>query len=62
MNALILNNAAPFGSERPYNALRVATTLSGHEAVELRVFLIGEALVVPSPIRSCRTATTTWIA
>ena len=44
MNALILINDAPYGSERPYNALRVATTLSGHEAVELRVFLIGDGV------------------
>jgi uncharacterized protein involved in oxidation of intracellular sulfur len=41
VKALIVINDAPYGSERPYNALRVASTLSARTEVELRVFLVG---------------------
>lgn len=44
MNALILINDAPYGSERPYNALRIAAALLGREEVEMRVFLIGDGV------------------
>ena len=44
MKALIVINDAPYGSERPYNALRIAAALSGREHVELRVFLIGDGV------------------
>jgi uncharacterized protein involved in oxidation of intracellular sulfur len=44
VKALIVINDAPYGSERPYNALRVASTLSGRTEVELRVFLIGDGV------------------
>ena len=44
MKGLIVINDAPYGSERPYNALRVASTLSPRTGVELRVFLIGDGV------------------
>jgi uncharacterized protein involved in oxidation of intracellular sulfur len=44
MNALVVVNDQPYGSERPYNALRVANALSKREQVEVRVFLIGDAV------------------
>ena len=44
MKALIVINDAPYGSERPYNALRVASTLAARTEVELRVFLIGDGV------------------
>ena len=41
---LVIVNDQPYGSERPYNALRVAGSLSKREGVELRVFLLGDAV------------------
>jgi len=35
---------APGHSERPYNALRLAGALAKREEVELRVFLLGDAV------------------
>ena len=37
-------NDQPYGSERPYNALRLAGALAKREEVELRVFLLGDAV------------------
>jgi uncharacterized protein involved in oxidation of intracellular sulfur len=45
MNVLVIVNDQPYGSERPYNALRLATTLSRRDGVELRVFLFGDAVM-----------------
>jgi uncharacterized protein involved in oxidation of intracellular sulfur len=42
MNALIIVNDAPYGAERPYNALRLAGALSRAEGTKVRVFLIGD--------------------
>ena len=44
MNVLVIVNDQPYGSERPYNALRLAGALSKREGVELRVFLLGDAV------------------
>jgi uncharacterized protein involved in oxidation of intracellular sulfur len=41
---LVIVNDQPYGSERPYNALRLATALSKREEVDVRVFLIGDAV------------------
>lgn len=38
MNVPVIVNDQPYGSERPYNALRLAAALSKREEVELRVF------------------------
>ncbi len=43
MKALFIVNDGPYGSERPYNALRLAGTLTGRAGCEVRVFLIGDA-------------------
>ena len=37
-------NDQPYGSERPYNALRLAGELAKREQVDLRVFLLGDAV------------------
>jgi uncharacterized protein involved in oxidation of intracellular sulfur len=42
MTLFILNDA-PYGTERSYNALRLAGALARREAEEVRVFLIGDA-------------------
>ena len=45
MRALIVVNDAPYGSERTYNALRLAATLLTVEPeLELTVFLLGDAV------------------
>jgi uncharacterized protein involved in oxidation of intracellular sulfur len=44
MNVLVVVNDQPYGSERPYNALRLATALSKRDGVELRVSLLGDAV------------------
>jgi uncharacterized protein involved in oxidation of intracellular sulfur len=41
---LVIVNDQPYGSERPYNALRLANTLSKRDEVELRLFLLGDAV------------------
>jgi uncharacterized protein involved in oxidation of intracellular sulfur len=45
MNVLVIVNDQPYGSERPHNALRLATALSKRDRVELRVFLFGDAVM-----------------
>jgi uncharacterized protein involved in oxidation of intracellular sulfur len=44
MNVLVIINDQPYGSERPYNALRLATALSKRDGIETRVFLLGDAV------------------
>jgi uncharacterized protein involved in oxidation of intracellular sulfur len=44
MKALLILNDAPYGSERTYNGLRLAGTLSRGENTEVKVFLIGDAV------------------
>jgi uncharacterized protein involved in oxidation of intracellular sulfur len=44
MNVLVVVNDQPYGSERPYNALRLANALSKRDDVEVRVFLLGDAV------------------
>jgi uncharacterized protein involved in oxidation of intracellular sulfur len=41
---LLILNEAPYGSERTYNGLRLAGTLSRRQEVELKLFLIGDAV------------------
>lgn len=40
---LLILNDAPYGSERSYNALRLAGSLSKRDDEEVKVFLIGDA-------------------
>jgi uncharacterized protein involved in oxidation of intracellular sulfur len=44
MKILVVVNDQPYGSERPYNALRLAGALAKRDDVELRVFLLGDAV------------------
>lgn len=41
---LVIINDQPYGSERPFNALRLADALVKRDGVELRVFLLGDAV------------------
>ena len=41
---LVIVNDQPYGSERPYNALRLAGALSKRDEAEVRVFLMGDAV------------------
>jgi uncharacterized protein involved in oxidation of intracellular sulfur len=43
MKTLIVLNDAPYGSERCYNGLRLAGSLSQRAGQEVRVFLMGDA-------------------
>ena len=40
---LFVMNDAPYGSERSYNALRLAGALSKQAGVEVKIFLMGDA-------------------
>lgn len=40
---LIILNDPPYGTERSYNGLRVAGSLSKRDGEELRIFLMGDA-------------------
>lgn len=40
---LFILNDPPYGTERSYNALRLAGSLVKHEGEEIRVFLMGDA-------------------
>ena len=41
---LIVINDGPYGSERPYNALRLGLNLVKREDAEVRVFLMGDGV------------------
>lgn len=41
---LIAINDGPYGSERPYNALRLALNLVKRPGVSVRVFLVGDGV------------------
>jgi uncharacterized protein involved in oxidation of intracellular sulfur len=43
MKSLFILNDAPYGSERSYNALRLARSLLKAGGAEIKVFLIGDA-------------------
>jgi uncharacterized protein involved in oxidation of intracellular sulfur len=44
MNILVILNDPPYGTERSYNGLRLAGSLSKREGVNVRVFLFGDAV------------------
>ena len=44
MNVLVLANDPPYGTERCYNALRLAGSLAKREGAEVRVFLMADAV------------------
>ena len=45
MKTLFILNDGPYGSERSYNGLRLAGSLSKVEGEDVRMFLIGDAAV-----------------
>lgn len=50
MKILFILNDAPYGSEKVYNALRLAMKLSQeHAAAEIRVFLMADAVIAALP-------------
>lgn len=44
MRMLLVLNDPPYGTERSYNALRLARSLTSKEGTELRLFLMGDAV------------------
>jgi len=44
-NYLFIINDAPYGNERPYNALRLAYTLLKRDGVDMRVFFTGDGVL-----------------
>ncbi|MDO8587937.1 MAG: DsrE family protein [Armatimonadota bacterium] len=44
MKYLFILNDGPYGSERSYNALRLAGSVAKRDGVEVKVFLIGDAV------------------
>jgi uncharacterized protein involved in oxidation of intracellular sulfur len=43
-NYLFIINDAPYGNERPYNAMRLALNLVKRAETQVRVFLIGDGV------------------
>lgn len=53
MNILLILNDAPYGSEKIYNALRLAMKLrQEHAEAELRVFLMADAVTAALPAQT----------
>lgn len=46
---LFVVNDAPYGDERPYNALRLCLALAKQDRVEIRIFLIADAVACAKP-------------
>jgi uncharacterized protein involved in oxidation of intracellular sulfur len=44
VNVLLILNDPPYGTERSYNGLRLASSLAKQKELRLRVFLIGDAV------------------
>ena len=44
MRYLVVLNDPPYGTERSYNGLRLAMSLAKRDGVDLRVFLMGDAV------------------
>jgi uncharacterized protein involved in oxidation of intracellular sulfur len=53
VNILLILNDAPYGSEKAYNALRLAMTLQReHADTEVRIFLMADAVTCALPSQS----------
>src|SRR6266498_4394577 len=53
VNILLIINDAPYGSEKAYNALRMAMTLQKeHADVQIRIFLMADAVACALPGQS----------
>lgn len=44
MKVIVLVNDPPYGTERCYNALRLAGSLAKREGTDVRIFLMGDAV------------------
>jgi uncharacterized protein involved in oxidation of intracellular sulfur len=44
MNVLLILNDPPYGTERSYNGLRLAGALAKRDGVDVRIFLMGDAV------------------
>lgn len=44
MNILLILNDPPYGTERSYNGFRLAGSLAKRDDIEVRVFLMGDAV------------------
>lgn len=51
MRFLFILNDPPYGTERSYNALRLAGSLAAKEGTQLRLFVIGDAVGAPWRVR-----------
>ena len=49
MKILIIINDAPYGTEKAYNALRMAMALQREEKAEIKVFLLADAVFCGLP-------------
>lgn len=49
MNALIVLNDPPYGTERSYNGLRLALQLAKQDGVSVRIFLMADAVACARP-------------
>lgn len=53
MKVLFILNDAPYGSEKTYNALRLAMALQkDHPGIEVRIFLMADAVTAALPAQS----------
>lgn len=61
MKVLFILNDPPYGTERSYNALRLARNMlkKAEGGIELRVFLMGDASACAKAGQRCRPASTT---
>ena len=50
MKVLFILNGAPYGDERTYNGLRLAGALAKREQNDVRVFLMGDAAHLLTPM------------
>jgi uncharacterized protein involved in oxidation of intracellular sulfur len=49
MKTLLILDDAPYGNERPYNGLRLATALARLDDSDVRVFLMADAVACARP-------------
>ncbi len=49
MKVLIIINDAPYGTEKAYNALRMAMTLQREHGVDVKIFLLADAVFCALP-------------
>ena len=56
---LFILNDPPYGTERTYNGLRLATSIARREGEKVRVFLIGDAASAAKGGQKVPQATTT---